>query len=148
MVSPNERILTRISDAELERRWSAVRKAMRAEGIDALVMQITSDWIGVTVRWFSDLPATNGYPRTVIFYADEPMTVIEMGPKGKRSAFATDPLNRGVGAQLCTPSFVTNNKTQGKDAKHTDETQKRHKHKTNGRLGKGCLPHALVAALV
>ena len=67
MVSPNERILTRISDAELERRWRAVRKAMRAQGIDALVMQNTSDWNGGAVRWFTDLPAPNGYPRTDIF---------------------------------------------------------------------------------
>ena len=147
MISPNDRILTRISDAELERRWSAVRKAMREQGIDALVMQNTSDWIGGTVRWFTDLPATNGYPRTVIFYADKPMTVIEMGPMGKRTAFDKDPLNRGVGEQLCTPSFVSIVYTQGYDADLAVDALKRRKLKTIGLLGKGGLPHALVAAL-
>src|ERR1700732_1244976 len=35
----NERLLTPISTAELERRWAAVRSEMGARGIDALVMQ-------------------------------------------------------------------------------------------------------------
>lgn len=147
MISPNERILTRISDAELQRRWTAVRNAMRQQGVDALVMQNTSDWIGGTVRWFTDLPATNGYPRTIIFYADEPMTVIEMGPMGKRTAFDNDPLNRGVGEQLCTPSFVSIVYTQGYDADLAVQALKRRNPKTIGFLGKGGLPHALVAAL-
>src|SRR3569833_2120537 len=147
MVSPNERILTRISVVELERRWSAVRKAMRAEGIDARVMQNTSDWIGGTVRWFTDLPATNGYPRTVIFYADEPMTVIEMGPMGKRSAVDKDPLHRGVAEQLCTPSFVSIVYTHGYDADLAVDALKRRSPRTIGLVGKGAMPHALVAAL-
>lgn len=147
MISPNERILTRISDAELQRRWTAVRSAMKAQGIDALVMQNTSDWIGGTVRWFTDLPATNGYPRTVIFYADEPMTVIEMGPMGKRTAFDNDPLHRGVGEQLCTPSFVSIVYTHSYDADLAVEALKRRNPRTIGLVGKGAMPHALVAAL-
>ena len=147
MVSPNERILTRISDAELERRWSAVRKAMRAQGIDALVMQNTCVWFGGVVCWFTDLPATNGYPRTVIFYADEPMTVIEMGPMGKRSAFDKDPLHRGVAEQLCTPSFVSIVYTHGYDADLAVDALKRRNPRTIGLVGKGAMPHALVAAL-
>ena len=41
-----ERVATRISANELERRWAAVRKEMGARGIDALVMQNASDWLG------------------------------------------------------------------------------------------------------
>jgi len=147
MISPNDRILTRISDAELQRRWTAVRSAMKDQGIDALVMQNTSDWIGGTVRWFTDLPATNGYPRTVIFYADEPMTVIEMGPMGKRTAFDNDPLNRGVGEQLCTPSFVSIVYTHSYDAELAVEALERRDLRTIGLVGKGAMPHALVEAL-
>ena len=68
----NERLLTPISTAELERRWSLVRSEMADRGIDALVMQNNNDWLGGYVKWFTDLPAVNGYPRTVIFYADDP----------------------------------------------------------------------------
>ena len=39
-------ILTRISDDELERRWSVIRREMRARKIDALIMQSTNDWVG------------------------------------------------------------------------------------------------------
>ena len=101
-----ERILTLISDQELERRWTATRREMRDRGIDALIMQATNDWLGGSVKWFTDLPANNGYPRTVIFYADEPMTVVEMGPFGTRHTLdGRDPIHRGVGERLLTPSF-------------------------------------------
>ena len=54
------RIPVRISDDELLRRWTAVRAAMQGLGIDALVMQSTNDWLGGTVKWFTDIPANNG----------------------------------------------------------------------------------------
>ena len=74
MSGPNDRITTAISTKELERRWAAARKEMRERKIDALVMQNNSDWLGGYVKWFTDIPATNGYPKTVIFHADDPMT--------------------------------------------------------------------------
>src|SRR3954453_22576892 len=77
-MSGNERILRPISLAELERRWSSVRSGMREQGIDALVMQNTNDWLGGYVKYFTHVPANNGYPRTVIFPAADMMTVIEM----------------------------------------------------------------------
>ena len=46
MIDPASRILTRISDAELNRRWNAVRQAMKQRGIDAVLMQNTNDWLG------------------------------------------------------------------------------------------------------
>ena len=64
-----------ISDSELNRRWKAVRAGMAERGIDALVMQNNNDWLGGYVKWFTDFPAYNGYPRTVIFHAADAMTV-------------------------------------------------------------------------
>ena len=93
MSNSTSRVLNAVSTAELERRWRAVRDAMRAPGIDALVVQNSSDWVGGMVRWFTDIPATNGYPRTVIFHADGTMTVIEMGPfESQRIIEHGDPL--------------------------------------------------------
>src|SRR5882757_4467721 len=74
-----ERVETPISLQELERRWTAVRKEMVARNIDALVTQNSSDWLGGYVKWFTDVPAHNDYPRNVIFYRDDLMTVVEMG---------------------------------------------------------------------
>ena len=100
--------ITLTSTAELERRWAAVRTAMQDNCLDALVMQGRDDWLGGYVRWFTDVWAVNGYPRTVIFYADRPMTVVEMGAFGGRINVADgDPVNRGVARILSTPSFFS-----------------------------------------
>src|SRR5947207_4325364 len=78
----NERVNTPISDAELERRWAATRRAMGERGIDVLLMQANNDFMGGYVKYFTDMPATNGYPVTVVFPRDERMTVIGQGPMG------------------------------------------------------------------
>ena len=65
----SERLQTPISTAELERRWGLVRAAMKREGVDVLLMQNNNDHMGGYVKWFTDMPATNGYPNTVIFPA-------------------------------------------------------------------------------
>jgi Xaa-Pro aminopeptidase len=148
VIPPSERILTRISDAELQRRWEAVRKVMRERGIGALVMQATNDWLGGYVKWFTDVPANNGYPRTVIFHADAPMTVIEMGPTGAaRDLKGEDRLNRGVGDLLNTPSFLSIAYTHAYDADLALATLKRRGCGTIGYVGKGALPHAFVARI-
>ena len=67
----SERLNTPISDAELARRWRAVRAAMEKEKIDVLLMQNNNDHMGGYVRWFTDMPATNGYPNTVVFPHDD-----------------------------------------------------------------------------
>ena len=71
----SERLQTPISTAELERRWKAVRAAMKREGVDVLLMQNNNDHMGGYVKYFTDMPATNGYPNTVVFPADDEMTV-------------------------------------------------------------------------
>lgn len=114
---PEQRILTRIPDAELERRWARVRSYMADTGLDALVCQNNSDWVGGGVKWFTDLPATNGYPRTVIFPREGKMTVIEVGPfDGDRRLPEDEGLNRGVGRIVTSPSFLSIGYTHPYDA--------------------------------
>src|ERR1700722_421809 len=74
------RALNAVSSAELQRRWRAVRAAMRDRKIDALVMQNSSDWVGGYIRWFSNQPATNGYPSSLVFPLEDAMSLIEQGP--------------------------------------------------------------------
>ena len=143
-MTPDQRVLTRIPTAELERRWEAARAAMRAHGIDALVMQNSSDWLGGYVKWFTDIPATNGYPRTVVFPASGAMTVVEMGPfDNDRDLDGRDPLHRGVGRLRTTPSFVSVNTTHRYDADLILEALGGARRV--GWVGLGALPHALVA---
>jgi Xaa-Pro aminopeptidase len=144
MISPNERILSRISHGELERRWRLVRHAMLELKIDALVMQATNDWLGGYVKWFTDLPATNGYPRTVIFHSDGPMTVIEMGPFGTSRRLDDDDLHRGVGELMHTPSFFTIGYTHEYDAELAVTAMKRRGCRKIGFVGEGAMPNAFV----
>jgi Xaa-Pro aminopeptidase len=105
----SERLNTPISTAELERRWTAVRAAMEAEKVDVLLMQNNNDHMGGYVKYFTDLPATNGYPNTVVFPRDDGMTLISQGPFGmvKELPKEGDGVRRGVKAWMTTPSYAS-----------------------------------------
>ena len=49
---------------------------MERDNIDVLLMQNNSDQMGGYVEYFTDLPATNGYPLTVVFPRDDLMTLV------------------------------------------------------------------------
>ena len=86
MVALCDRIGTAVSSAELERRWSAARRGMAAAGLDALLIHGTNDYLGGYVRWFSDIPATTGYPTTIVFPAIGDMRIVSQGRFGLESA--------------------------------------------------------------
>jgi Xaa-Pro aminopeptidase len=73
------RIKTRISTGELERRWKAVRQAMKESSLDFLIMQNHNDVLGGYIKWFTDLSAYHDYTATVIFPRDEGMITIFHG---------------------------------------------------------------------
>ena len=104
----SERLQTPISTAELERRWAAVRAAMERDKIDVLLMQNNNDYMGGYVKYFTDLPATNGYPLTVVFPRDDLMTMVSQGPFGGGNPTASgDGVARGVKEWLTTPSYAS-----------------------------------------
>jgi Xaa-Pro aminopeptidase len=105
----SERLNTPISTAELERRWKAVRAAMERDRIDVLVMQNNNDHMGGYVKYFTDIPAGNGYPVTVVFPRDDLMTVVMQGPMGGAEELTAqgDGVRRGVKRVLTTPSYAS-----------------------------------------
>ncbi len=144
----NERLLNPISDAELERRWVAVRKAMAQQGVEALVVQSNNDWLGGHVKWLTDHPATNGYPKTVVFHANDWMTVIDMGPQGgRRKLGGNDEIHRGVGEILTTPAFSSVAYTDAYHAELVVSDIKRRNYEVVGIAGGGALPHKFMARL-
>ncbi|MGH6767948.1 MAG: M24 family metallopeptidase [Xanthobacteraceae bacterium] len=148
MSGPNDRITNAISTNELERRWAAARKEMRDRKIDALVMQNNSDWLGGYVKWFTDIPATNGYPKTVVFHASDPMTMIEMGGFNTvRNLKGADPVHRGIGELLGSPSFLAVNYTDNYHADCALEVLKKRGYRTIGLVGPGSLPHAFITRI-
>jgi len=113
----SERLQTPISTAELQRRWAAVRAAMEREQVDVLLMQNNNDHMGGYVKYFTDLPATNGYPLTMVFPRDDLMTLVSQGPFGGVSnpTSNADGVRRGVKQWLTTPSFTSCNYTASYD---------------------------------
>ena len=113
----SERLNTPISTAELERRWTAVRAAMEVEKIDVLLMQNNNDHMGGYVKYFTDLPATNGYPMTVVFPRDDRMTIVGQGPFGmvKDLPDEGDGVRRGVKTWMTTPSYASAHYTASYD---------------------------------
>src|SRR6202140_4475473 len=103
----SERLQTPISTAELERRWAAVRAAMERDKVDVLLMQNNSHQMGGYVKYFTALPATNGYPLTVVFPRDDLMTLVSQGPFGGVNELngKSDGVRRGVKTWFTTPSY-------------------------------------------
>ena len=117
MQANTPRTVNAVSTTELQRRWRLVRARMRELGLDALVMQNASDWIGGYVRWFSNQPATNGYPNTIIFSLEEGMSLIEQGPfGGERVAGDAELQATGIARRLTTPSYASVNYSGSYDA--------------------------------
>ena len=52
---------------------------MKRDRIDYLIVRNDESFLGGPIKWFTDLPATNNYPVTAIFPADEEMTLISHG---------------------------------------------------------------------
>ena len=143
----DQRLLNPISTRELERRWAAARRKMAERKIDALVMQNNNDWLGGNVRWFTDTPLSNGYPRSVIFPASELMTVVDMGARGARRKVVNgdDGVNRGVGEMIFTPAFTNVAYTDEYQAELVAEELKRGGYRTIGWVGSGAMPYKFVA---
>ena len=149
MADDSERINTPISTAELERRWAAVRAAMSARKIDALLMQANNDFMGGYVKYFTDIPATNGYPVTVVFPRDDRMTVIGQGAFGMERALPPqgDGVRRGVKTFMGTPSYASCVYTVGYDPALAEKALAHCAGGTIGLLGTGSMSYALIQHL-
>jgi Xaa-Pro aminopeptidase len=146
---PAERINHPIPTRELERRWTAIREAMAAHGIDVLLAQANNDFVGGYVKYLSDLPATNGYVTTVVFPRDEPMTMIGQGPFGLERPLPAegDGLRRGVGRVLGTPSYASAHYTAAYDAELAATALAPYATGTIGMLGTAAISFALIDTL-
>jgi len=117
MASTQPRAVNAVSIGELQRRWRALRVQMSARGIDALIVQNSSDWVGGYIRWFSNQPATNGYPSSLVFPLEGGISFIEQGPfGGVRIAGDAELQATGIARRLTTPSYPSVAYSGGYDA--------------------------------
>ena len=149
MVSVSERINQPISSAELERRWTTIRTEMAKQKIDVLIMQANNDFMGGYVKYFTDIPATNGYVVTVIFPLNERMTVIGQGPFGNIRSFPEDGdvLRRGVGQLMTVPSYASAHFTAGYDGTLAEKALEAYAGSKIGLLGTAAISYALINTL-
>ena len=83
------------------------------------------------------IPATNGYPKTVVFHANDWMTVVDMGPRGgRRKLGGNDEVHRGVGEILTTPAFTSVAYTDEYQAELVASDIKRRRYKAVGDRGR------------
>jgi len=141
----SERLNTPISTAELERRWGLVRAAMAAAKIDVLLMQNNNDHMGGYVRYFTDMPATNGYPNTVVFPRDDEMTVVCQGPFGGSETTAQGDLSwRGVKKIMTTPSYASAHYTKDYDPELAAKALEPFRNGTIGYVGTYQMSYAML----
>jgi len=142
-------ILTQsISDQELERRWREVRRGMKEKGIDFLLMQNDNEWLGGYVRWFTDVPARNAQPHTVIFPLDDEMTTITHGGKPPGDMGPPAWILRGVKRRLTAPFFRTAAFTHSYDAELAVNVLRAKKKTKIGIVGKGTMSAAFYEYLL
>ena len=134
---------SQIPTAELERRWAATRAAMARAGLDCLIAQNSNMFLGGYVRWLADTPAYNGYTVTVIFPADEGMTIISHGAK---QAPGDPPLysaaSAGIQRRMTANYFRSVHYTDTYDAEQAIEALKPRRYKQIGLVGRGSISAA------
>lgn len=129
-----------ISTGELERRWKSAREIMHDSEIDFLVIRNDEEFLGGYVRWFSDFPARHSYPFTVIFPADDEMTLISCGGTPPADPFPPEWSVRGVKQRLAAPYFPSLHYTSHYDAELVVKVIKEKKGATIGLVGRASLP--------
>ena len=140
MADPKERLMSAISTEELERRWKAVREAMKARGVDCLIIRNDESFLGGNVKWFTDLPAEVNYPVTVIFPLEEEMTLITHGPAAPAEPGPPVWAVRGVKTRLSSPYMPSAHYTNSYDAEMAVEVLKKRNGATIGIVAKAFMP--------
>ena len=142
------RAVNAVSLAELQRRWRATREAMHGRQIDALVLQNSSDWVGGYIRWFSNQPATNGYPSSLVFPGNGAMSLIEQGSfDGVRISDEAQRAVTGIGRRLTTPSYPSVHYSGGYDAELAVQELRMHGVKRVGLVAPAAMYHSFGAAV-
>ncbi|MCA8889061.1 MAG: aminopeptidase P family protein [Parvularculaceae bacterium] len=138
-----------IPTEELQRRWKATRAAMKERGIDVLVMQANNDFMGGYIKWFTDIPATQGYTEILTFPADDGMTMISQGPDDldQRVPEQGDGVRRGIARIMTAPMYASAGFTHLYDADLTIKALAPFKDGCIGLVGLSTLSSHLVDSL-
>jgi Xaa-Pro aminopeptidase len=148
MEDPKERLTKCVSAAELERRWKATRDMMRERKIDYLVMQNSEEFLGGTIRWFTDFTARHQFPMTVILPVDDEMTTINCGGDPPAEQFPPAWPARGIKNRWGAGYFPTIQYTNTMEAELAVNVLKEKKKATIGLVERAFIPITFYEYLV
>ena len=129
----------KVSAAELKRRWQAARSAMQETGLDFLLIENAASFFPGHVRWFTEMPGSDGDPTTLIFPLKDEMTTITHGgtpPDEPRPPAAT---LRGVKKRFSVPMLSALKDTGCLHAEKVVEELKPYKNCRIGLVGLGMM---------
>ena len=139
----DHKIRKAISDMELRRRWAETRKILREKDLEFLVTQGSNMHLGGYVRWFTDIPAEYNFHMTVLFPADDEMTLV-------RTSASLIPVwaLRGVKEVLYAPFAPTLNYTSEIEIGLIEDYFIKRNPKRVGYIGTAMLTAGLMKALL
>lgn len=147
-MSFDERLSFPISTSELERRWAASRAAMADAGIDVLLMSGNNDFMAGYPKWFTDIPATQGYADTVTFPVDDGMTLITQGPiGGDRRISPDDSAKRGIVRHLTSAYYSSAGFSHRLEIEAVIKALSPYARGVIGLIGLSTLSHVMIDAL-
>jgi Xaa-Pro aminopeptidase len=134
------------AEAELERRWRELRRGMEHEGLDVLLVHNHVDGLGGYVKYFCDMSTSGGYPLSVIFPREGPMTLVTHGPQGDDQTVSPseDALLYGVERILSTSSFSSASYTSTYDGEQIVRALKGFAAGRIGLVGLAQMPYAML----
>ena len=148
MEDSRQRLTRCVSTAELERRWKATREMMREKKIDYLMIQNSEEFLGGSLRWFTDFGARHQFPMTVIFPVDDEMTTIVCGGDPPAEQFPPAWAARGIKKRLGAVYFPTYHFTTTYDAELAAGVLKEKKKPTIGLVERAFIPITFYEHLV
>lgn len=108
--------------------------------VDYLLIRNDENFLGGNVRWFLDLPSRNNSPLTVVFPADDEMTIISHGPAAPAEPGPPPWAVRGVKKRLAAPFFASAHYTNTYDAELAVQVLKDKGAPTIGLVGRSFIP--------
>jgi Xaa-Pro aminopeptidase len=113
--SVRERVRNPISDAELERRYDLISKAMKAQDVDLIIASNDNMFLGGYVRYLLDTPGENAYPLSAMFTKEgDVFSIFSANPA---TPYPPEWGARQVKERFGTPYFRTLDYTGTYDAK-------------------------------
>ncbi len=143
----HERFKSPIPTAELQRRWQRIQEAMKEAGLDCILTQNTTQYMGGYNRWLTDTTAENAYPQSVIIPAEGELALIAYGAP-PQNYYPPKFVVRGGTVCPNVPYFAPFNFTHDWEGKIAVRWAKEHNVKRFGIAGMGLIHSAYYDYLV